>query len=393
MLTWDDIRAIDAITDPLGVVSIYADRPDDGSGRLVRAVSLAGELRRLETDLAADGEAVAAYRRRMQEVRPALARMLEGRAPGRALFVPLSTGEALEVAVGMPVGMAVVVEETAYVRPLVAAVDEGRPAGVIVDDGPSLRLLAWRMGVIEEVGTYRSSARPGTRPARALAHEVRTAARERGWTRVVVAGSSRLAHTLARSATPPDGEVAVFTRSVSGVGPRGLATALGSALSEAQRRYEWKLVERVLSAGLSDQRRRARPGQDTPCAGSAAGQAPAHRRRPRAPLAGGPGARAEPLARPRPGRGADRAGAAQRRGHHAGRGAGAEAARSGRGPRGDPALSGGPCGSPEVLGGVATRLPEAPALRPGRRCCAGPEGGPRPARRLRRPPHRPRAPG
>ena len=261
MLTWDDIRAIDAITDPLGVVSIYADRPDDGSGRLVRAVSLAGELRRLETDLAADGEAVAAYRRRMQEVRPALARMLEGRAPGRALFVPLSTGEALEVAVGMPVGMAVVVEETAYVRPLVAAVDEGRPAGVIVDDGPSLRLLAWRMGVIEEVGTYRSSARPGTRPARALAHEVRTAARERGWTRVVVAGSSRLAHTLARSATPPEGEVAVFTRSVSGVGPRGLATALGSALSEAQRRYEWKLVERVLSAGLSDQNAVLGPGR------------------------------------------------------------------------------------------------------------------------------------
>jgi hypothetical protein len=252
MLTWDDIRTIDAITDPLGVVSIYADRPDDGSGRLVRAVSLAGELRRLEADLAADDEVVTAYRRRMQETRPALARMLQGRAPGRALFVPLSTGEIFEVAVGMPVGMAVVVEETAYVRPLVAAVDEGRPAGVIVDDGPSLRLLAWRMGVIEEVGTYRSSARPGTRPARALAHEVRTVARERGWTRVVVAGSSRLAHTLARSATPPDGEVAVFTRSVSGVGPRGLAAALGGALSEAQRRYEWKLVERVIHAGLSD---------------------------------------------------------------------------------------------------------------------------------------------
>ena len=112
----------------------------------MRAVSLAGELRRLETDLAADDEVVTAYRRRMQDLRPALARMLEGRAPGRALFVPLSTGEAFEVAVGMPVGMAVVVEETAYVRPLVAALDEGRPAGVIVDDGPSLRLLAWRMG-------------------------------------------------------------------------------------------------------------------------------------------------------------------------------------------------------------------------------------------------------
>ncbi len=50
MLTWDDIRAIDAIADPLGVLSVYADRPDNGNGRLVRAVSLAGELRRLEAD-------------------------------------------------------------------------------------------------------------------------------------------------------------------------------------------------------------------------------------------------------------------------------------------------------------------------------------------------------
>ena len=121
----------------------------------MRAVSLAGELRRLEAGMAADHEVVTAYRRRIQDLRPALARMLEGRAPGRALFMPLSTGEVSELAIGMPVGMAVVVEETAYVRPLVAALDEGRPAGVIVDDGPSLRLLAWRMGVIEEVGTYR----------------------------------------------------------------------------------------------------------------------------------------------------------------------------------------------------------------------------------------------
>ena len=29
MLTWDDIRAIDAIADPLGVVSIYTDRPEE----------------------------------------------------------------------------------------------------------------------------------------------------------------------------------------------------------------------------------------------------------------------------------------------------------------------------------------------------------------------------
>ena len=55
MLTWSDIRAIDSIADPLGVVSVYVDRPDPASGRLVRAVALAGELRRLEQDVAGDG--------------------------------------------------------------------------------------------------------------------------------------------------------------------------------------------------------------------------------------------------------------------------------------------------------------------------------------------------
>ena len=114
MLTWDDIRAIDAISDP-SASSIYADRPEESSGRLVRAVSLAGELRRLEAGMAADHEVVTAYRRRIQDLRPALARMLEGARTGAgAVHAALDRG-GLRVGVGMPVGMAVVVEETAYV--------------------------------------------------------------------------------------------------------------------------------------------------------------------------------------------------------------------------------------------------------------------------------------
>ena len=80
MLTWSDIRAIDSIADPLGVVSVYVDRPDHATGRLVRAVALAGELRRLEQDVATDGrgELAAAYRDCLPRIRPALARMLDG---------------------------------------------------------------------------------------------------------------------------------------------------------------------------------------------------------------------------------------------------------------------------------------------------------------------------
>jgi hypothetical protein len=254
MLTWDDIRSIDTIADPLGVLSVYADRPEDRGGRLVRAVSIAGELRRLDGDLGAGGneERVAAERRCVHWIRPALVRMLEGRAPGRALFAPLSSEEVFEVEVGMPVGLTAVLDTTAYVRPLVTALDEGRPAGVIVAEGSSTRLLSWRMGAVEPVGEYGRSGRLGARIARSLAAEVRAVADERGWTRVVVAGDGRLGHVLARAATPPGCEISVVTRPVARLGPRGLAAAVGGALHEAQRRYEWRLVERTIETALGE---------------------------------------------------------------------------------------------------------------------------------------------
>ena len=90
MLTWSDIRAIDSISDPLGVVSVFVDRPDHAAGRLVRAVALTGELRRLEQEVH-DEPLAAAYRECLPRIRPALARMLDGKTPGRAVFAPLSS--------------------------------------------------------------------------------------------------------------------------------------------------------------------------------------------------------------------------------------------------------------------------------------------------------------
>jgi hypothetical protein len=252
MLSWDDIRAIDRITDPAGVLSVYADRPERGGGRLVRAVSIAGELRRLDGELS---------REAVHRIRPALVRLLDGRAPGRALFAPLSTEEVFEVDVGMPVGMTAVLDTTAYVRPLVAAFDEGRPAGVIVAEGRSTRLLSWRMGAVELVGEYGRSGGRAAGISRSLAAEVRGEADERGWTRVVVAGDDRLAHVLARSAAPPGCEISVVTRPVAGLGPRGLAAAVGGALHEAQRRYEWRLVERTIEAAFGEGRAVLGPGR------------------------------------------------------------------------------------------------------------------------------------
>lgn len=260
MLTWSDIRAIDSIADPLGVVSVYVDRPDQASGRLVRAVALAGELRRLEQDVARDGrdELAAAYRDCLSRIRPALARMLDGSAPGRALFAPLQSEEVFEIRVGLPVGVTAALEPTAYVRPLVAAFDEGRPAGVMVAGATTAQLFEWRMGAVEEVGECRFAGTParwrreGAPLAASLAREVREISAARSWTRILVAGNGRLAHALARNGAPSGCDVSLVSRPVEGLRPRGIAAVVGSDLHVAQRRYERRLVERVVAAARSD---------------------------------------------------------------------------------------------------------------------------------------------
>jgi hypothetical protein len=245
MLTFADIRAIDSIADPLGVVSVYIDRPDEASGRLVRAVAVAGELRRLEQEVAQDRDAdvAVAYRRCLARIRPALARMLDGTNAGRALFAPLSTEAVFEIGVGLPVGVTAALEPTAYVRPLVAALDEGRPAGVMVAGAAAAQLFEWRMGVVEEVAGSAVDAR--------LAWRIGEVAAERAWTRILVAGDTRLAHVLARGGAPAGCDVSMVSRPVEGLRPRGIAAVVGSDLHAAQRRYERGLVERVVDAALS----------------------------------------------------------------------------------------------------------------------------------------------
>jgi hypothetical protein len=258
MLTWSDIRAIDAIADPLGVVSVYVDRPDAGGGRLVRAVALAGELRRLDREVAGcgDPDTAAALHECLHRIRPALAGMLDGRSPGRALYAPLTRDEVFQLAVGLPVGITATLEPTAYVRPLVAAFDEGRPAGVMIAGGAAVQLHEWRMGRVEEVGECSvAGVRPGrirtAVAAAGIAAEVCGIAAERGWRRVLVAGDSGLAHALAHRSAASGCEVAMVTALVDGLPPRAIAAVVAADLHAAQRRYEQRLAERVVMAALS----------------------------------------------------------------------------------------------------------------------------------------------
>ena len=167
--------------------------------------------------------------------------MLDGRSPGRALYAPLSGEEVFELAVGLPVGITATLEPTAYVRPLVAAFDEGRPAGVMVAGGAAVQLFEWRMGGVEEVGECAvAGARPGrvrtAVAAAGIAREVETIAGERGWTRVLCRrrlGAGARAGAWLRRGGPRAGD---GDAPFDGLPPR-IAAVVSGDLHEAQRRY------------------------------------------------------------------------------------------------------------------------------------------------------------
>ena len=70
---------------------------------------------------------------------------------GRALFVGVSDGRREQVSLQIPFRERVILHDTAYMRPLVAAVDEGRPAGILVAHAKGVRILEWSVGEAEEM--------------------------------------------------------------------------------------------------------------------------------------------------------------------------------------------------------------------------------------------------
>lgn len=73
---------------------------------------------------------------------------------GRALFVAVSDGRSETLSIQMPFRERVIYDRSAYVRPLVAAHDEGRAAGILAVHREGARLLEWRTGEVEELQRF-----------------------------------------------------------------------------------------------------------------------------------------------------------------------------------------------------------------------------------------------
>lgn len=150
-----------------------------------------------------------------------------GSTRGRALIVGLESGEVRRIGVQTPFENRAVVRQRAFLRPLVAALDEGRPAGVVIATKSGAKLLEWSAADTRLLSTHDfeltseqlaadvgGSTSPGSprgnqvasqreafddrvdanrdRFLKEVAGVVADQAADRRWDRVVIAGSARI---------------------------------------------------------------------------------------------------------------------------------------------------------------------------------------------------------
>ena len=305
-----DLAAIGSITDPLGVLTVYVDADPEGmaGSRSAWAIELDNRLGQIR-DAVKDGETHdrwKAIHEALDRLEPRIAALANPAAPGRGrvLFAPLSEERVEELTIQMPLETTVVLDERPYLTPLAAALDEGRPTGLLNVARDGLRAVDLRAGRAEDAARFAFDERgaitkewvgtSGHNPAlgapklnsprpvgaegggpstgamyqhsgsahrdrydRKLEdHQVRFMAdaaedllglaRERGWERLAVAGDPRLTEPLVQALEHGGLELIQVEGIFEWQRPDQLAEALAPALEEAGRARERAFVEEAL---------------------------------------------------------------------------------------------------------------------------------------------------
>ncbi|GIU95371.1 MAG: hypothetical protein KatS3mg012_1828 [Gaiellaceae bacterium] len=286
-----DPLEISGLRDPIGVVSVYvdADPKEQAAARPAWVVATENGLRDVRERVKVNGDHARwkAVFERLDELEPELSALLDPRRPGRgrALFATVEGGELRTVALHVPLRNHVALDEIVHLSPLVAALDRGRPVGIVVATQADVRVLERRLGLVEELVTV--SLEPDTSEWRELKgpaaanpalaqhaasqrdlferrleeHRLRAlddAARrlaelagKRGWERALAAGERRAADRLAEALGGSRLEISVVDKNVHGLAPTDVVAALASELEDEVRRREERLVARALDAALS----------------------------------------------------------------------------------------------------------------------------------------------
>jgi hypothetical protein len=293
------IRELLDVRDDQGVLSLYVGHTPDRAAdpRPTAPLEIRNRIKELTASLADRDPALARdVEARLDGLDGALDRLLDPKSPGRgrALFVGVSSGEQHSISVQVPFKERVVHHEGPFVRPLVAAVDEGRPAGVVLVSRSGVRLLRWAIGEVEEltaeafelsdsvIADEKAGPSPGNpqhphhgyvdrqrfedrvdehlhRFLRSRFETVAARASEEGWDRLVLSGPPKLrdsAAELLQGALPPGEQrptVLVADAAWEDDSPASLADHLWPLLRSVHQARSTELVasavERTLSGG------------------------------------------------------------------------------------------------------------------------------------------------
>lgn len=285
------IRDLINFTDPRGVLTFTVGHTPAQAADPQRTApievrnqikSLVGALRE------SDPTAAQAVEHRISRLTPELERLLDPTASGRgrALFVAVDSGQTREVALQVPLPDRVVHDASAYVRPLVGALDEGRETGVLVVTSDHTRLLRWAMGEVEEIETAQfeppeeaeAHTKAGPSPGnpdnphhgfvnrdryedrldenrlrffRAVAEETLQHANREGWDRLVLSAPPKTKETVRSVLAVNGGPTVVLADAVWDDSPRQqIAAQTWDVLRSIRHQREQTLVDTVLERAL-----------------------------------------------------------------------------------------------------------------------------------------------
>jgi peptide subunit release factor 1 (eRF1) len=153
------IRDLIGLEDEHGVLSFYVGHTPEQAAdpQPTTPIEIRNQIKALRSRIAdRDASLARQVDRRLDQLGTDLDALMDPKAHGRgrALFVAVASGESRKVSVQIPFRDRVIHHDHAYIRPLVAAADEGRSAGVFVVSRESARLLRWAVGEVEELETF-----------------------------------------------------------------------------------------------------------------------------------------------------------------------------------------------------------------------------------------------
>lgn len=289
----DTFRQLLDLADPVGVLTVTAGFvPGTAEDQDATRIDLHNQLRAEQSRL--DEHDRTDRARALEKLASQLGDDLDGmlsprqHGRGRVLVVTLSDGERVHVNVQVPFENRVVVDDRAFVRPLVAAIDEGRPAGIVVATRAGARLLEWSLAGTRQLadldfelgdaqladlrgGPVEPNPARGQQSAshreafadrldenrhrfmREVATTVAELTDERRWDRVVVAGSERAREELLELV---DGDhraevISAGDAAWEDLSPGRLAQEAWPLLRAVHRDREARLAERAIEVARS----------------------------------------------------------------------------------------------------------------------------------------------